>query len=660
MDWNGGYVSATYSAIKMSSPGSVFTGTGNFNTSPLFLDSTNYDLGIEPGSPCANAGDPYAGWDANGTRLDIGAVPVDQSIIGGTVISASWGTEYSPYHVTSAVTVPDTSTLTINAGVQVLFDADVKFTVAGGFNALGTESDSIWFRPGTAAEWGGLRFTGNDSARLFFTSISGGAASGSGEDPYGGGVYAGGTAQLGMYNCTVRDNAADQSGGGVCFRQDASGTLADCDIHRNVANGSVFRGGGGVANAGYGTYVVTLTNCDIHHNEALTDGGGFAQTYAYSGTVYLNDCRIWANTAGNQGGGVHGDQGYTTYMTRCLVYGNYAEVAGGGICARQSGTSTHLYNCTVYENSVGVEGLGPEIYVYDDFLEVRNSIVWNSEGRGRHRPELWVRGRHVQQREDGYAGRGSTPGQATSVLSPEFVDSTAFNLAIQTSSPCVNAGDPDGARLERNARPTLGRSPSTSPSSRVPSRTRPGPPTTAPITSSASARCWWAIRSGSSRASMCSSTPTCRSSSNGWLNTWGTEADSVRFLPGTAGTWRGLRFINISPSEFHYTRVSGSHAVSATNFNGGAIYFYNGGLELDHCVISDNTADYAGGGICVDQAGSALDMEYCSIVNNSATWDGGGLYAGNGATVTLDHCLIAGNHVRDGGRRRSRHPSRRR
>ncbi|MBM3239033.1 T9SS type A sorting domain-containing protein [Candidatus Poribacteria bacterium] len=56
-----------------------YTGTGNINADPLFVDPSSGDYHLQPGSPCIDAGDPNSPKDPDGTRADMGAFYFDQS-----------------------------------------------------------------------------------------------------------------------------------------------------------------------------------------------------------------------------------------------------------------------------------------------------------------------------------------------------------------------------------------------------------------------------------------------------------------------------------------------------------------------------------------------------------------------------------------------------
>jgi parallel beta-helix repeat protein/predicted outer membrane repeat protein len=63
-----GVLTVTYSDIKGG-----WTGTGNIDADPLFVDPVNGDFHLQAGSPCIDTGDPNSPPDPDGTPADMGA-----------------------------------------------------------------------------------------------------------------------------------------------------------------------------------------------------------------------------------------------------------------------------------------------------------------------------------------------------------------------------------------------------------------------------------------------------------------------------------------------------------------------------------------------------------------------------------------------------------
>ena len=66
------------------------------------------------------------------------------SIPAGNVYG-TWTLAGSPYNVNGHITVPTDSTLTIQAGVNIIFQGHYKFNVQGRVLAIGTVTDTIIF-----------------------------------------------------------------------------------------------------------------------------------------------------------------------------------------------------------------------------------------------------------------------------------------------------------------------------------------------------------------------------------------------------------------------------------------------------------------------------------------------------------------------------------
>jgi len=111
------YFEVTYSNIEGG-----YTGTGNIDADPLFVDASNYDFHLQEDSPCIDTGDPDLQYnDPDGTRNDMGAF-------------------YFPQEFTISLSVDSVSAFqndTVLVGVNVDFPADSAFSSAelsfGGF-----------------------------------------------------------------------------------------------------------------------------------------------------------------------------------------------------------------------------------------------------------------------------------------------------------------------------------------------------------------------------------------------------------------------------------------------------------------------------------------------------------------------------------------------
>jgi hypothetical protein len=152
----------------------------------------------------------------------------------------------------------------------------------------------------------------------------------------GGGVSAGANNPLTVKFCTLRQNAALGSGGGL-FAD--SVTLNDSTVK---GNWSLTIGGGVSAND------ATLTNCTITGNSSNGSGGGVRTL----NPAILKGCIINRNFSGAEGGGVSSVAGLT--LTSCTVSGNSATGLGGGIVA----DSTVVTGSTISGNFSNTGGGG--------------------------------------------------------------------------------------------------------------------------------------------------------------------------------------------------------------------------------------------------------------------------------------------------------------
>ncbi len=147
-----------------------------------------------------------------------------------------------------------------------------------------------------------------------------------------------------MTNCLIFGNTATNgaAGGGGILNGSRTGpadmTLTNCSIYTNNAMSA---GGGGVCNNGLlGTPNLTVSRCTINGNMAKTNGGGILNYADYgTGTLNVDSSTIVLNTSATRGGGIGnladpGDSSpstVTAMITNCTIAGNSATNAGGGL-----------------------------------------------------------------------------------------------------------------------------------------------------------------------------------------------------------------------------------------------------------------------------------------------------------------------------------------
>ena len=299
-------ISVTSCCIEGGVPTGATDGGGNITDDPLFADAANGDYSLAAGSPCIGAG-------TEGTDMGVYTVP-QIATISGDITTTTWVAANSPYRVTGQCTVLDGETLTIEAGVEVLFDTDVQFLVQGAIDAQGTEADSVWFIPGDSDEWGGIRLSGGDASSFSYTRISGGNADiAAYPGNAGGAVYCKGPdTQVAMDHCVMSGNSASYGG---AIHDDNQGTI-------------------------------TLTDCTIEGCSAIYGGA----VYTRYSTASLTRCLLIGNSASSGGGAILNNRNSVTTIDRCTFNGNTAGSGGGAIQNRDNATAT-VTDCILWNDS---------------------------------------------------------------------------------------------------------------------------------------------------------------------------------------------------------------------------------------------------------------------------------------------------------------------
>jgi hypothetical protein len=230
----------------------------------------------------------------------------------------------------------------------------------------------------------------------------------------------------------------DGSGGsGIC-----NPTIRNCVIRNNQA---VF--GAGIFNNGYdgGNASPQIINCVITDNFATTGGGGIDNFGLLNGNASptLLNCVVYNNSAAQRAGGMYcwgGNNGNASPLMVNTCFINNSAVDGGGVVADRlnsstgsSGTSSPvLRNCIFWANTAS--GVGPQFFLLGGASF--NPTYSNIDLTNQTSPHIL-----------------SGTGTGNIQLSPLFRDmlsgvgpdgewmTTDDGLQLQSSSPCINAGD---------------------------------------------------------------------------------------------------------------------------------------------------------------------------------------------------------------------------
>lgn len=250
----------------------------------------------------------------------------------------------------------------------------------------------------------------DDDTRLDGFTIRGGNADGDTPLDRGGGIRIQGGSPL-VWNCIIRDNNADVTGGGIATSA-AQPIIVGCAFLENFA-----ASGGAIGNR---TSFTTVVNGQFFQNGATS------------------------------GGAVYNAIGATLRIANCLFTGNLA--SSGGAINNNIQASAIVSNSTFSNNSADAGSVGGILNATaSSLLTLSNSILWNNDANGLVDFDTQI-GLAVGIATVDYTCiqglPGDFPGNGNIADNPNFIDPAGpddllgtpdDDLRLASSSPCIDA-----------------------------------------------------------------------------------------------------------------------------------------------------------------------------------------------------------------------------
>jgi parallel beta-helix repeat protein len=296
-------LTVTYSDIEGG-----YTGTGNLNVDPLFVNAAGGDYHLQEISDCVDAGLNSAvpvgittdidgddrivdGDGTSGARVDMGADETRLAIMtvwvdddytpGGGNDGHTWGMDAFALIQDGIDAVYFTGTVNVAEGMYIenlIMAKNIKILGAGAYQTIvdGNNSETVVYANGvsTAGKIDGFTLT---------------HGSGHGLLQLGAGLYIV-DSDLIISNCVIADNTAASYGGGMEIELNSSPTIINCLFVNNTANY------GGAIDT-YNNCSPTLYNCTLCYNTS-TSGDGGALRNENNCSPKVRNSILWANSGG--------------------------------------------------------------------------------------------------------------------------------------------------------------------------------------------------------------------------------------------------------------------------------------------------------------------------------------------------------------------------
>ncbi|MES2628555.1 MAG: hypothetical protein V4616_06250, partial [Bacteroidota bacterium] len=360
--------------------------------------------------------------DANGGGILAHTVATGKLTINNCTFTALFSNTGSGMQLTDASPTVTNCTFT---KISTTIYGSLGLSITGSSSATVTNCvfNELISTTGTA---GGVAVVVNGTGSNTFSNCSFTKGSITGGTSAGGGAMSIGGSTLTLFNCTFSENVAN---GGTTGRGGAiTITGGNTDIVNCTFNANTCRNSGGAIYVSGGNTTVRFsrfTSNSVSAGGSSTGQGGGAINHA-GGTLSIANCRFTSNVSGGSGtSNAHGGAIYSNVpctiknsffnanrsiygaivanaaaISNCTFYKNISTVTPGTVQAR-SGNTTTVTNC-IFQEAVSTTGVTPTY----------SRVTETSTGTGNINAD------------------------------PMFVDSVNGNFRLQSTSLCINGGDP--------------------------------------------------------------------------------------------------------------------------------------------------------------------------------------------------------------------------
>lgn len=360
-------------------------------------------------------------------------------------VSGVWSATGNPYTILGDIEVTDGTTLTIEAGVAVVFSGFFALNVQGTLLCNGTETDSVSFAAADPATgWNGVTFDAtapaNTPSSFEYTIFEHGKKyDGYSSGAQGGALWIKDYDGVTISNCRFSNNEAKY--GGALHIRNSTITVNNSHFSNNYCQ---FSGGAVRCHSG-GESV--FNNCRFTDNSS---NSGSPVLYCYQADPLLINCVITGNSALGSGGALGLDNGSPT-LIGCVISANSAAGSGGAI-SLSTNCAPIITNCTLADNEAEYGGALNLNFTSHPVLV--NCILWGNSAI-EDGQQVYIANSlstadfdfcDVQGGSAGFTGSPFSGIYTNNIaLDPSFDPTLLYRL--QESSPCINAGRPDTTGL---------------------------------------------------------------------------------------------------------------------------------------------------------------------------------------------------------------------